>query len=269
MVRMAVYAIGDVQGCDRTLGRLLDRIGFDPENDRLWFAGDLVNRGPGSLGVLRRVRALGDSAVTVLGNHDLHLLARAAGVRERSAKDTLEEVLAAPDRDELLDWLRRRPLLHRDGDFVLVHAGLIPAWTVDEAAALAAEVEAMLRGPEPERLYAEMQRKKRNWDPSLNGSKRLAAIVRVMTRVRVCTEDGQVHEPFTSGPDEAPEGTRPWFDMPDRRSADHVLVTGHWAALGRRLMPSVLALDSGCIWGRELSAVRLDDRAAFVEPLAD
>ena len=150
-----------------------------------------------------------------------------------------------------------------------MHAGLIPAWTVDEAAALAAEVEAALRGPEPERLYAAMQKKKRDWDPSLTGGKRLAAIVRVMTRVRVCTEDGQVHEPFTSGPDEAPEGTRPWFDMPDRRSADHVLVTGHWAALGRRLMPTVLALDSGCVWGGELTAVRLEDREVFAEPNAD
>jgi bis(5'-nucleosyl)-tetraphosphatase (symmetrical) len=251
---MATYAIGDVQGCAATLERLLARCGFSPARDRLWLVGDLVNRGPGSLAVLRRVRDLGERAVAVLGNHDLHLLARAAGVAAARPGDTLDEVLGAPDRDELLAWLRARPLLHREGSWVLVHAGLLPAWTVDEAAAAARAAEALLRGPRAADVLARVKR-----HPAL-----LA-----LTRLRTCTADGTPSLSFKDHPRDAPPGFQPWFEVPGRRSESATIVFGHWAALGLHIAPGLYGLDTGCCWGHHLTALRLDDRTLLQEPVQD
>ena len=210
------------------------------------------------------MKGLGSAAVTVLGNHDLHLLCVAHGVEKRRKRDTLEAVLAAPDRDELLDWLRGRPLMHVEGDHVLVHAGLLPQWTVARALALAGEVEARLRAGDfiafLERMYGD---EPRLWDDALAGVERLRVIVNAMTRLRVCAADGSMALAFKGEPGEAAGSLVPWFDMPGRKSLDHTVVCGHWSALGLKLRRDLLSLDSGCVWGRSLSAVRLEDRRAF------
>jgi bis(5'-nucleosyl)-tetraphosphatase (symmetrical) len=262
---MATYAIGDVQGCYGALRRLVDTIDFDPAVDRLWFVGDLVNRGPESLQTLRFVKSLGASALTVLGNHDLYLLMIAEGVeRRRGRDDTLETLLAADDRTELLTWLRQQPLCHVEDDYCLVHAGLLPQWSVWQARALAAEVEARLRGPAyRETLLRMWGGEPAAWSDSLVGDARLRVIVNAMTRLRFCTAAGVMEFRAKGDVRNAPPGFMPWFDAPDRRSADHVLVTGHWSALGLRLSANLLALDSGCYWGRQLTAVRLEDREVF------
>jgi bis(5'-nucleosyl)-tetraphosphatase (symmetrical) len=261
---MATYAIGDLQGCLRPLEQLLDQVRFDPSRDRAWFVGDLVNRGPDSVGCLRFVKSLGDAAVTVLGNHDLHLVCVAEGVQARKPRDTLVEVLDAPDREELVRWLRHRPLFHAEGGHALVHAGLLPEWSVKRAGELAREVEAALRGPGYraflERMYGD---EPTAWDDALEGVERLRVIVNAMTRLRVCDERGAMVLRFKGEPDEARDGWFPWFDMPDRRSADHVMVCGHWSALGLEIRPDLLSIDSGCVWGRCLTAVRLEDRRVF------
>ncbi|MGM0577423.1 MAG: symmetrical bis(5'-nucleosyl)-tetraphosphatase [Myxococcota bacterium] len=256
---MTDWAIGDVQGCWEPLRRLLDRIDFDPARDRVWLAGDLVNRGHGSLHVLRWVRDLGDRAVAVLGNHDIHLLACALGVRDLRRRDTLEHVLEAPDCDDLLDWLRRRPLLHREGDHVMVHAGVHPRWDLDEAAALAAEAETILRGPDAaEYLAASYARPQTRWKDSHRGHRRFSALLTVFTRVRCMEPDGTMTD--YSGPlDRIPAGQVPWWRFPGRRPLGATVVFGHWAAVGLHREPGILALDSGCVWGRSLTAVRLDD----------
>lgn len=246
---MATYAIGDVQGCATTLERLLVRIGF-AGHDRLWLVGDLVNRGPRSADVLRLVRGLGERAVVVLGNHDLHLLARAAGLEPAKRRDTLDDVLSAPDRAPLLDWLRTRPLLHRDGAWLMVHAGLLPAWTVDEAEARAREVEALLA----QGRLAE-----------LLGDSRPARSLRVLTRLRTCRDDGRLCD-FDGAPEDAPDGCQPWFSSPKRRSTEVTVLFGHWSALGLHLGADAIGLDTGCVWGRTLTALRLEDRAVFSEP---
>lgn len=264
---MPTYAIGDVQGCLEELETLLARIAFDPRRDRVWFVGDLVNRGPDSLGVLRLVHALGSSATVVLGNHDLHLLCLAEGVGRARADDTLAAVLDAPDRGVLLDWLRRRPMLHVEGDHVLVHAGLLPGWSIGKARALASEVESALRGKDYKiflsRLYGS---EPTAWQDSLQGADRLRVIVNAMTRMRFCTPDGHMEFHAKGGPNEAPEGYCPWFAVPGRASDDSTLVVGHWSALGLRLDARLLALDTGCVWGGSLSALRLEDRALFQVP---
>lgn len=261
---MPVYAIGDLQGCFGPLERLLRSIDFDAARDRLWFVGDLVNRGPDSLQCLRFVRSLGDSAVSVLGNHDLHLLCVAKGVQKRKARDTLDALLAAPDREELLEWLRRRPMMHVENRFALLHAGLLPQWSVAQAKALAAEVEEALRGDDYrallERMYGDEPDR---WSDSLRGSDRLRVIINALTRLRVCSDEGAMVLEFKGEPGEARGAWTPWFDAPGRRSADHVVVCGHWSALGRVIRDDLLALDSGCVWGRSLTAVRLEDRAVF------
>ncbi|MBP9219530.1 MAG: symmetrical bis(5'-nucleosyl)-tetraphosphatase [Sterolibacterium sp.] len=266
---MATYAIGDIQGCYTEFRQLLDRIAFDPAIDRLWLVGDLVNRGPHSLEVLRFVRSLGTAALTVLGNHDLHLLMLAAGCSKARADDTLENILNAPDRAELLDWLRHQRLLHVDGSFVLVHAGLLPQWTVPQAATLAAEVEAALRAGEEE-YHAFLAHlwgsEPAAWHEDLQGWPRLRVIVNAMTRLRFCTPQGVMEFRSKGESAEAPPGHLPWFDAPGRKSADHTLVTGHWSALGLRMTSNLLALDTGCLWGRQLSAVRLEDRSLFQVP---
>ena len=261
---MSTYAIGDIQGCFLTLQRLLEEIRFDPTQDRLWLVGDLVNRGPGSLEVLRLVRSLGNSAITVLGNHDLHLLAVAEGVAEPHRTDTLDSVLKAPDRDELLHWLRHRLLLHAEDGYVLVHAGLLPQWDVAQAASLAREVEAALRGDDYATFLARMYGNTPHaWDDSLTGYKRLRVIVNAFTRMRICTKDGEMEFKFKGEVPNIPQGYLPWFDVPERASADSTVIFGHWSALGLLLRKDIIALDTGCLWGGPMSAVRLDDRELF------
>lgn len=237
---------------------------FDPAKDRLWFVGDLVNRGPQSLQCLRFVKSLGDRAISVLGNHDLHLVCVAEGVEKRKARDTLEDVLAAPDRDELVAWLRTRPLMHVEGEFALVHAGLLPEWTVARARELAAEVESALRAPGYRKLLERMYGDKPDrWDDGLEGIDRLRVVINAMTRLRVVDDAGRMVLKFKGEPGDAHGGWTPWFDVPGRKSRDHTLVCGHWSALGLVVRPDLLSLDSGCVWGRELSGARLKDRAVF------
>lgn len=261
---MAIYAVGDVQGCHAELVQMLDQIAFDPAADQLWLVGDLVNRGPGSLEVLRLVKSLGDSAITVLGNHDLHLLAVAEGVAELNDIDTLDEILAAPDRDELLHWLRNQRLLHVQDGYVLVHAGLLPQWSVAQAASLAREVEAALRSDDYATFLARMYgNAPHQWDDELSGYKRLRVIVNAFTRMRICTQEGEMEFRFKGEVEHIPAGYMPWFDIPRRASHDATVIFGHWSALGLLLRKNILALDTGCLWGGPMSAVRLEDRKLY------
>jgi len=267
---MATYAIGDVHGCYQTLRRLLRRIGYDPAGDRLWLVGDLVNRGPRSLAVLRWAAEQGDRIVAVLGNHDLHLLARAAGLAEPKRRDTLDEVLEAEDRDDLLGWLRARPVLHRADGWVMVHAGLFPDWSAGQAEALAREVETALRSAEADRLLEAFGRKSpEKWKDSLAGLERARAALAGFAKLRTIRPDGRMCADFSGAPEQAPKGCVPWFSAPGRQSADHTVVFGHWAALGLKLEGGVAGLDTGCAWGRWLTALRLEDRSLFQEPAAD
>jgi bis(5'-nucleosyl)-tetraphosphatase (symmetrical) len=261
---VATYAIGDIQGCLSSLQQLINKIQFRASHDRLWFVGDLVNRGPDSLSVLRWVKALGPTAVVVLGNHDLHLLAAAEGARPIRKDDTFQDVLAAPDRDDLLHWLRQRPLLHRQDKFVFVHAGLLPQWTVEEAEQLAREVEQVLQSADFKSLLQHMTGSKPGrWSPELTGAARYRVIINALTRLRLCTVDGEMEFSYTGPPLGAPPGYVPWFDVPTRRSRDATVISGHWAALGLVMREDLIALDTGCVWGGSLSAVRLEDRAVF------
>lgn len=258
---MAIYAVGDIQGCHRELEQLLEKIRFDRASDRLWLVGDLVNRGADSLKVLRLVKSLGEAAITVLGNHDLHLLAVAAGVSRLHRGDTLDEILAAPDRDELLDWLRNQRLLHVEGDCVLVHAGLLPGWSVEQALSLAGEVEAALKGGDYVKFLEHMYgNKPDSWDEHLTGYKRLRVITNALTRMRICTGSGEMEFDFKAELPNVPQGYLPWFDVPGRASADATVIFGHWSALGLMLQPGAIALDTGCLWGGPLTAIRLEDR---------
>jgi bis(5'-nucleosyl)-tetraphosphatase (symmetrical) len=260
---VATYAIGDIQGCHAELIELLALVGFS-STDRLWLVGDLVNRGPGSLAVLREIRALGDRAVTVLGNHDLHLLTVAAGHRKPHRGDTIDDVLAAPDRDELLAWLARQPLVHVEDERLMVHAGVLPAWTPATAAMLSREVTAMLTGPGARDflgvLYGD---EPRTWRDDLAGIDRLRAIVNVCTRLRFCTPDGTMEFKEKRSAQFAPAGFLPWFAQPTRRTAHVTVVCGHWSTLELMLRPNVVMLDSGCVWGGALTALRLDDGALY------
>lgn len=258
---MAVFAIGDIQGCYDDLMRLLERIHFDESEDQLWFAGDLVNRGPDSLGVLRFVKELGDSAVSVLGNHDLHLLAVAAGTAAKRKSDTLDEILSSPQRDEYLDWLRQRPLLHHDEalGYTLVHAGLPPEWDLKQAKACARELEAALRGPQHAEFFRQMYGDEpRRWSPDLKGLERLRFIVNCFTRLRYCSKAGDLDLKSKGAPGTQPEGYLPWFEVPGRASAGLHLLFGHWSTLGDISSHSVYPLDTGCVWGGRLTALRLD-----------
>ncbi len=261
---MATYAVGDIQGCFASLQALLEKCSFSPEFDRLWLVGDLVNRGPRSLETLRFVKGLGDRAVTVLGNHDLSLLMAAEGFGKRHRSDTIDDILAAPDRNELLHWLRHQRLMHVQGDYAMVHAGLLPAWSVAEARTLAGEVEQALQAENYREFLANMWGSEPcSWDSSLTGWPRLRVIVNAMTRMRFCSPAGEMDFKAKGELSQAPAGYLPWFEVSGRRSAATVLVTGHWSALGLRLEPNLLALDSGCLWGGKLSALRLEDRALF------
>jgi bis(5'-nucleosyl)-tetraphosphatase (symmetrical) len=267
---MATYAIGDVHGCFKTLQKLLRKIGFDRRQDRLWLVGDLVNRGPRSLAVLRWAVEQEDRLVVVLGNHDLHLLARAAGVSMPRRRDSLEEVLGASDREDLLAWLRTRPLLHREGGFTLVHAGLFPEWTLGQAAELARMTETALRDGAAPGLLASFERKdEERWDESLKDGDRVRVALAGFARLRTLQRDGHMCASFSGPPKEAPDGCRPWFDVPERRGRGETVIFGHWAALGLWLREGVAGLDTGCAWGQELTALRLDDGKLFQQKVVD
>jgi bis(5'-nucleosyl)-tetraphosphatase (symmetrical) len=265
---MATYAIGDVQGCAATLDRLLRRLPLR-RGDRLWFVGDLVNRGPASAAVLRAVRGLGARAVVVLGNHDLHLIARAAGLVAAKRRDTLADVLGAPDCDALCAWLRSRPLLHREGRHLLVHAGLPPAWTPAAARRLADAAAAALRGPDGAAVAAGCGRPPDRPPEALRGRARRAAIGATLTSLRTLRADGTPDWTFKGAPAQAPPGHVPWFAAPGRRNAGVTIVCGHWAALGLHLGERLVAIDTGCVWGDALTAVRLEDRGVFQVACAD
>ncbi len=261
---MATYAIGDIQGCFAALDRMLDQLAFDPAADRLWIVGDLVNRGPDSLRVLRFLRDLGDAASIVLGNHDLYLLMVAAGFKRRDSDDTLYQVLEAPDRDELLDWLSCLPLLEVHGEHVLVHAGLLPGWTVTRAQSLAGEVSAALRGTRARDFLLHLAgNQPERWSDGLKGWDRLRVIVNALTRLRFCSADGRMDLRAKGAPHKAPPGMMPWFRVPDRFSRTHTIICGHWSALGFYREQGLIALDSGCVWGGKLTALRIEDDAVF------
>jgi bis(5'-nucleosyl)-tetraphosphatase (symmetrical) len=258
---MAVYAIGDIQGCHLELLRLLERLRFDPAVDRLWLTGDLVNRGPDSLAVLRFVRGLGDAATVVLGNHDLHLLAVAAGLRApRPGDEGLEPVLEAPDRELLLDWLARQPLLCRDPalGWTMVHAGLPPQWDLDTAAACAREVEQALAADREGFLASMYGNQPDCWAEGLDRADRLRFTVNCLTRLRFVDAAGRLLLAYKGPIDSAPRGAIPWFRHPGRLFAGERIVAGHWSALGYTEEDGVVTLDTGCVWGGSLCAVRLD-----------
>jgi bis(5'-nucleosyl)-tetraphosphatase (symmetrical) len=260
---MAVYAVGDVQGCYDELCRLLEKLDFEPGRDQLWLTGDLVNRGPKSLKVLRFVRRLGDSAITVLGNHDLHLLVAHEFPRHRRSKDTLNKIYQAKDHPELLDWLRRRPLLHYDKklDFVMVHAGLSPQWDLKTARAAASEVEEALRDDRYRRFLRRMYGNEPNrWSRKLSGWGRLRYIVNCLTRIRYCDRKGRLELTQTGKPTHRNRAYLPWFRVPERESKKDRIIFGHWATLGPVKDKNVFPLDSGCVWGGSLTALRLDSK---------
>ena len=253
------YLIGDVQGCDAALGQLLARIDFSASRDHLVLLGDLVNRGPDSLAVLRRLMALGNAATCLLGNHDLHLLAVAQGVRPPQRGDTLADILQAPDREACLQWLRqgRMALVHQG--WLCVHAGVAPAWDSATTLALAAEVEALLRSPAlPEFLPQMYGNQPDRWHDGLQGAERWRFVVNTLTRMRFCSADGTQDFKAKEGADAAPPGLVPWFDVPGRRTAHTPVAFGHWSTLGLINRPMLLATDTGCVWGGELTAVRVD-----------
>ena len=260
---MTRYAVGDVQGCFDPLQRLLKRVKFDPARDQLWSVGDIVNRGPQSLQCLRFFAELGSSARVVLGNHDLHLLAVANGIRPVKRGDTIQEILDASDRDELLDWLRRQPLLHSDGEFTMIHAGLAPQWSVAQARVLAAEIATVLRGERWLDFLAGMYGDAPdNWSDDLRGVARWRVITNYFTRLRFCKPNGTLDLKSKEGPETAPPGFMPWFDIPQRKSAGATLIVGHWAALmGKTQRDDVIALDTGCVWGGQLTLLNLETRA--------
>lgn len=255
---MALYLIGDVQGCDGALQRLLEKIAFSPSRDTLYLLGDLVNRGPQSAAVLRRVMGYGEAAKSLLGNHDLSLLALAHGQRPPHRNDTMDEVLRAPDFAAMIDWLRRqRMAIHAHG-LLMVHGGVLPQWDVAQTLALAAEVEAALRGPGLVAFLAQMYgNEPARWSDDLAGSQRLRVIVNALTRLRFCTPDGEMNLYASGGLKDAPPGTLPWFDVPGRRTSGTTIAFGHWSTLGFLQRPDIIALDTACVWGGCLSALRL------------
>lgn len=263
---MALYLIGDVQGCNSALQHLLDEISFSPSRDTLYLLGDLVNRGPDSAGVLRRLMGYGATAQCLLGNHDLHLLAVAQGVRKPGRKDTLQGILAAPDRQAMLDWLRwqHMAILKQVAgtEVLMVHAGVLPSWSATQTVAFAGEVEAALRGPALGDFLGQIYGDEPiAWSDSLSGANRLRVIVNVLTRLRFCTVDGSMEFASNGGADAAPPGYLPWFDVPGRQTATITLAFGHWSMLGWLARNDVLSLDTGCVWGGSLSAVRLNETA--------
>jgi len=258
---VATYAIGDVQGCYDELRRLLRKIGYRRSKDRLWFVGDLVNRGPKSLQVLRFVRDLGKRAVTVLGNHDLHLIAQYEGIEKIRRADTFQDVLEASDAPELIAWLRRQPMVHVEGAYAMVHAGLLPQWSIAKAGRLGSEVSAALAARD-HRLFLEYMygNKPARWSDSLRGWDRLRVIVNAMTRMRYCDRFGRMD--LERAGTEPAKGYQRWYET-RRRERGKTLLFGHWSQLGLVREPGIVGLDSGCVWGGELSALRLEDQSLF------
>ncbi len=254
-----IYLVGDVQGCDAALGRLVDAAGLSPSRDRVVLLGDLVNRGPDSAAVLRRVAAWGESAVSLLGNHDLHLLAVAHGVRRRHKGDTFGDVLDGPEAAHWVDWLRRQRLAHTEAGWLCVHAGLLPPWRGADALTLAAEVEAVLQGPACgaflQRMYGNEPRR---WHDGIQGYARLRCIVNALTRLRFCTDEGDMDFATKDSAAAAPAGYRPWFEVPGRAHAGERIAFGHWSTLGLLDTPALLGIDTGCVWGGALTGVRVD-----------
>lgn len=263
---MATYAIGDIQGCYAALQHLLQKLDFDAARDRLWFTGDLVNRGPESAAVVRFVMGLGESAIVVLGNHDLHLLAVAHQHGRLHPRDTLTDILTTADRGQLVDWLQRRPLLHHDAGlgYTLVHAGLAPQWDLATAMNCANEVETTLREGDVDALFAHMYgNEPALWSDGLTGWERQRFIINAFTRLRYCDTTGHLHLRHKGAPGTQPQGLIPWFDAAARASAGARILFGHWSTLGRVARPDIFALDTGCIWGGELTALRLEDGQVF------
>lgn len=264
---MAIYAIGDLQGCFAAFQRLIELIHFDPAQDKLWLVGDLVNRGPDSLAILRYIRQAGDAMRIVLGNHDLHLLMVAAGIGRNHPSDTLQSILNAPDREELLHWLRQQKLFYSEGPYAMVHAGLLPSWSIAQAVQLSAEVENALRQDGYPEIFSSIYGNEPDyWFDDWSGFIRLRVIVNAMTRMRICTADGKMNLYFKGTLSTIPSGYLPWFRVPHRASEQHTIVCGHWSALGLHLSDHVIALDSGCVWGGQLTAIRLEDRKIFQIP---
>ena len=264
---MATYAIGDIQGCFGPFQQLLRQIEFNPGRDTLWLTGDLVNRGPESLEVLRWVVRHSNKVQIVLGNHDLHLLAVAEGFGKVRSDDTLLDILNAGDGKLLLDWLRCQPLMIEQQGFAMVHAGLLPEWTVDRAMGLAEEVEDSLSGPRHREFLSRLYgNKPTRWSDELKGIDRLRLVVNAMTRMRLVTRDGELDLAFKGELDKAPANLLPWFDAPGRRSAGTPIVCGHWSALGLYITEDILSIDTGCLWGGSLTALRLEDRQVFSLP---
>ncbi|HEY2037849.1 MAG TPA: symmetrical bis(5'-nucleosyl)-tetraphosphatase [Steroidobacteraceae bacterium] len=266
---MSRHAIGDIQGCCDELHALIKQTGFAADRDRLWFVGDLVNRGPQSLEVLRFVRALGDNAIVVLGNHDLHLLAVACGCRPARRSDTLDEILRAPDRDTLLEWLATRPLAHFEAGDLLVHAGVVPQWTAETTLGLAREVESALRN-DPRNLFDHMYGDEPDhWSADVAGTDRLRFAINVLTRIRVCTNDGRINLRLKGKPPAGGSQWLPWFEAEGRRTRDVRVIFGHWSALGLVMRDDVVGLDTGCVWGGRLTAFDLDrNRSSGAAPLS-
>jgi bis(5'-nucleosyl)-tetraphosphatase (symmetrical) len=257
--KMALYLIGDVQGCDSALNALLAEINFSPSRDMLYLLGDLVNRGPQSLAVLRRVHALGGAAQCILGNHDLHALAVACGARAMHRHDTLQALLAAPDAPALLHWLRHQPLAIHEHGILMVHAGVLPQWNAIETIAAHAQFCSVLRQKDYKTLLHDMyDNTPAQWQDDLQGMDRLRIIVNALTRIRFCTADGTMEFSSKEGADAAPAGFMPWFDVPGRKTADVTVAFGHWSTLGLINRPHLIALDTGCVWGGCLSALRFD-----------
>jgi bis(5'-nucleosyl)-tetraphosphatase (symmetrical) len=266
---MSLYMIGDVQGCDEPLGRLLEHIDFSPSRDTLYLLGDLVNRGPSSLSVIRRLIALDGAAHCLLGNHDLHLLATAHGVRKPHRSDTMGDILAAPDRDALLTWLRQRPMALYEHGWLMVHAGVLPQWDVDDTLARAHELEAVLRGADWTGFLREMYgNEPALWSDALRGAARVRVIVNTFTRLRFCTAQGVMEFDTKDSAGAAPPGFMPWFDVPGRRTEGVPIAFGHWSTLGTVHRKDLEALDTGCVWGGCLTAARITGVPGQVERLS-
>lgn len=259
---MATYAIGDIQGCYHAFQALLERIAFDEKSDQLWLVGDLVNRGSGSLEVLRWCYAHQDNLKVVLGNHDLHALVVAEGIVSAHKGDTLNGILTADDRDILLHWLRHQRLMYSEGGYLMVHAGLLPQWSTEQALGYAAEVESVLQSDEYlyflRHMYGNLPD---NWSDELAGIDRLRVITNAATRLRICAEDGQMEFKFKGELEDIPDGFMPWFDVPNRATRDTQVIFGHWSALGLQQRENIYALDTGCLWGGKLTAMNLDTKA--------
>lgn len=259
---MTTYAIGDLQGCHTQFAALLKKIETVSPDAQFIFVGDLVNRGPQSLATLRHVRSMGNRARVVLGNHDLNLLAVFCGLRQPHASDTLDDILAADDRDELIDWLRHQPLALEADGCLCVHAGVLPQWSMQQTLALAREVETALRSANWKDFLQTMYGNTPDrWDNALQGADRLRCIVNALTRIRYCRADTGMELKVSESLADAPRGLQPWFDMPDRQTEDATVVFGHWSTLGLTLRPNLVGLDTGCVWGGKLTAVNLQDRS--------